>query len=293
MNAPALGPNAYIDLLKNVLTASIYEESSWSSTALARSGPRLWLHKLLSRWSLLLVRRRAFDAQARQEGRDWPMFGYTMAGHERLNNVQRCVETVLRENIAGDLIETGAWRGGMTIFMRALLQAHGDTQRRVWVADSFEGLPSPANAGDGWDYSDVGYLKVSLEQVKNNFKRFGLLDDQVQFLKGWFCDTLPTAPIQSLAVLRLDGDMYSSTHDALVNLYPRVSPGGFVIVDDYFSWPACRRAVDEYRTEHGLHEPVQTIDWTGAFWRTSQLPREASRQPGTAEPLPPAPPSTT
>jgi O-methyltransferase len=262
-------PSAYLELLKDVLTAAIYEESSWSSTALARSGPRRWLHRMLAPWSLLLVRQRPFDAQARREGRDWPLFGYTMAGQARLNNVQQCVETVLRDNIAGDLIETGVWRGGMTIFMRALLKAHGNSDRRVWAADSFEGLPAPKNEGDGWDYSGGDYLKVSLRQVQKNFKRFGLLDDQVQFLPGWFCDTLPSAPIQKLALLRLDGDMYSSTRDALVNLYHRVSPGGFVIVDDYFSWPACRRAVDEFRAEHGLMEPIQTIDWTGAFWRVA------------------------
>jgi Macrocin-O-methyltransferase (TylF) len=266
---PSLDSNAYLDLLKDVLTAAIYEESSWSSTALARSGPRLWLHKCLSHWSLLLVRRRSYDPQARSEGRDWPMFGYTMAGQKRLDNVQRCVETVLQDGIAGDFIETGAWRGGMTIFMRALLRAYGVRDRCVWVADSFEGLPAPIDKADGWNYSDVDYLKVSLAQVQNNFKRFGLLDEQVRFLPGWFCDTLPTAPIQKLALLRLDGDMYSSTRDALVNLYHRVSPGGFVIVDDYFSWPACQRAVDEFRAEHGLIEPMQTIDWTGAFWRVS------------------------
>jgi O-methyltransferase len=265
-----LDSNAYLDLLKDVLTAAVYEESSWSSTALARGGPRLWLHKCLSHWSLLLVRRRPYDHQARSEGRDWPMFGYTMAGQKRIDNVQRCVETLLREGIAGDLIETGAWRGGMTIFMRALLKAHGVTDRCVWVADSFEGLPAPKDKSDGWNYSDVDYLKVSLKQVQNNFRRFGLLDEQVRFLPGWFCDTLPTAPIQKLALLRLDGDMYSSTRDALVSLYHRVSPGGFVIVDDYFSWPACQRAVDEFRAEQGLVEPLQTIDWTGAFWRVAQ-----------------------
>jgi O-methyltransferase len=266
---PAAASKAYIDLLKSVLTASIYEESSWSSTALARGGFRRWLHRALARYSLLLVRPRAFDAEARRVGSDWPLFGYTMAGHERLNNVQMCVETVLLEKIAGDFIETGAWRGGMTIFMRALLKAHGDTTRRVWVADSFEGLPAPVNTTDGWDYSQVDYLKVSLAQVKKNFDRFGLLDEQVQFLPGWFSDTLPTAPVQRLSVLRLDGDMYSSTRDALVHLYHRVSPGGFVIVDDYFSWPACRRAVDEFRAANGLDEAMQTIDWTGAYWRVS------------------------
>lgn len=262
-----IGVKLYLDLLKKALTASLYEESGWSSSAFARKPLARALHRLLSARRLMIVRTRRFGAAARQEGRDWPLFGYTMAGHKRLDNVQHCVETVLREQVPGDLIETGAWRGGMTIFMRALLKAHGDNERTVWVADSFEGLPPPKDESDGWDYSTVDYLKVSLEQVQANFQRFGLLDDQVRFLKGWFKDTLPGAPIERLAVLRLDGDMYSSTMDGLVNLYHRVSPGGFVIVDDYHSWPACQRAVDEFRTEQGIRAPLQTIDWTGAFWR--------------------------
>jgi O-methyltransferase len=85
-------------------------------------------------------------------------------------------------------------------------------------------------------------LAVSLEQVKANFDRYGLLDDQVRFLKGWFRDTLPVAPIERLAVLRLDGDMYESPMDTLVNLYPKLSEGGYVIVDDYGAIPACRQA---------------------------------------------------
>ncbi len=261
----------YVDLLKDVLTASVYDESSWTSTALARSGPRRWLHRVLERRGLMLVRRRPFDAGARRDGRDWPLFAYTMAGRLRLDNVQHCVQTALAEGIPGDLMETGVWRGGVTIFMRGLLRVLDDHERRVWVADSFQGLPRPKDADDGWDYSGVDYLKVSLAQVRANFDRFGLLDDRVRFLEGWFHETLPTAPIERLAVLRLDGDMYSSTMDALVHLHHRVSPGGFVIVDDYHSWPACRRAVDEFRATHRVTAPMQRIDWTGAFWR---LPRE-------------------
>lgn len=257
----------YLDLLKSALTGLLYEESGWSSMAFAHGGWRRRVHRWLARRSLMIVRTRALDGRAREEGRDWPLFGYTMAGHRRLDNVQDCVRTVIDEAVPGDLIETGAWRGGMTIFMRALLQAYGDTTRNVWVADSFEGLPPPKDASDGWDYSAVDHLKVSRAQVERNFQRFGLLDERVRFLEGWFADTLPAAPIERLAVLRLDGDMYSSTMDALTHLHPKVSPGGFVIVDDYHSWPACRRAVDEYRARHGVTAPLQTIDWTGAFWR--------------------------
>jgi O-methyltransferase len=189
-----------------------------------------------------------------------------MAGLRRMQNVQQCMEDVLARNVPGDFIETGVWRGGMTIFMRALLNLRGVTDRTVWVADSFEGLP-PSTDQDGGDWSECRYLKASLEEVKNNFARFGLLDDQVQFLKGWFSDTLPAAPIERLAILRLDGDLYSSTMDALKSLYHRVSPGGYVIVDDYYSWPACRKAVTEFLAENKVKANIERIDWTGAYWQ--------------------------
>ena len=166
------------------------------------------------------------------------------------------------------------WRGGSTIFMRAVLKAHGVSDRVVWVADSFEGLPRPNEAQYPQDTGDVLYshkeLAVSLEQVKANFRRYDLLDEQVRFLKGWFRDTLPDAPIKELAVLRLDGDMYESTMDALRSLYPKLAPGGYLIVDDYGAIPACRRAVTDFREAQGIHEPIETIDWTGVWWRRSR-----------------------
>jgi len=272
----------YLELLKRCLTASIYDESAWhvreaaevtKGKTLAR--PIDFAKKLVHsavfefcrRRSLMLVERHPFDAAKRDEGRDWPCFGYTMVGHRRLENVQHCIEDILKNNVPGDLIETGVWRGGITIFMRALLRAHGVTDRTVWVADSFEGMPVPKSGGDGADISHIEHLKVSLEQVQANFARFGELDDQVRFLKGWFCDTLPNAPIERLALLRLDGDMYSSTMDALNGLYHRVSPGGYVIVDDYHDWESCRRAITDFRSEHGIEAEIRTIDWTGAYWQ--------------------------
>jgi hypothetical protein len=156
--------------------------------------------------------------------------------------------------------------------MRACLDAYGDTDRSVWVADSFEGLPPPAPEYPA-DESDVLFtfeeLAVSVEQVKANFERYGLLDDRVRFLQGWFSESLPTAPVEQLAVLRLDCDMYGSTMDALVNLYPKVSPGGFVIVDDYGEIAACTKAVHDYRETNGLTEEIVELGWTGAYWRRS------------------------
>lgn len=195
---------------------------------------------------------------------------HTMIGRRRLENIQSCVETALTENIRGDLIETGIWRGGAVIFMRGILMAHGITDRKVWAADSFEGVPAPSWPEDaGFDLSTKVFpvLAVSLEDVKELFTRYGLLDDQVSFLKGWFKDSLPVAPIEHLAVLRLDGDLYESTMDALAPLYDKVSPGGFVIVDDYGSCPPCKRAIDDFRAQRGIGEPLQTIDLQGVYWR--------------------------
>jgi len=240
--------DAYLDLMKKALSASLYEESAWvmieppklklsslkNPLHFSRDLLKYFVVNTIRRKSMYIIKPISFDAAKRDEGKDWPLIAYTMIGHKRLDNVQKCFEDVLKNNIPGDLIETGAWRGGTTIFMRAMLRAYGITDRKVWVADSFEGLPRPVNSDDGWDLSQVDYLKVSLEQVQSNFEKFGLLDEQVQFIKGWFSDTLPTAPIEKLAILRLDGDMYSSTMDSLKNLYYKVSIGGYIIADDYY-----------------------------------------------------------
>jgi O-methyltransferase len=195
-----------------------------------------------------------------------------MIGRKRLDNLQSCVESVLTEGVEGDFIETGVWRGGSCIFMRAILAAHGVHDRRVFVADSFAGLPEPDGDKYPEDKGDTHHihdrLAISREQVAANFEKYGLLDDQVVFLKGWFKDTLPNAPIEKLAVLRLDGDMYESTMDALESLYPKLSPGGYCIIDDY-SLPGCEKAVADYRARHGIEDEIQTIDWTGSYWQKS------------------------
>jgi O-methyltransferase len=187
-----------------------------------------------------------------------------------MDNLQYCVETVIQDEVPGDLIETGVWRGGATILMRGVLKAYGDTTRKVWVADSFEGLPAPDAARYPADAIDSysGQLMVGVDQVRHNFERYGLLDDQVEFLVGWFKDTLPQAPIERLAVLRLDGDMYESTWQAIEALYPKLSPGGFCIVDDYSSFaPQCGQAIDDYRRAHGIDDEIVGIDEDAVFWR--------------------------
>jgi O-methyltransferase len=110
-------------------------------------------------------------------------------------------------------------------------------------------------------------LAVSLDEVRANFEKYGLLDEQVRFLEGWFRETLPSAPIEELALIRLDGDMYESTYVALESLYPKLSLGGYLIVDDYGAVPTCRLAVDDFRRAHGIAEEMTPIDWTGIYWR--------------------------
>jgi O-methyltransferase len=219
---------------------------------------------------LELVRRSPFDPEIRAEGKDWPFEAETMVGLRRLDNLQQLCLDVLRRDVPGDFIETGAWRGGATIFMKALLRAYQDPKRTVWVADSFQGLPKPdpeypADRADQHWKQEVFAVPVST--VKANFERYSLLDERVRFLVGWFKDTLPTAPIERLSILRLDGDMYESTMEALVALYPKLSPGGYTIVDDYGAIPGCRSAVEDFRTRNGIATPIERIDWTGVFWK--------------------------
>lgn len=205
------------------------------------------------------------------DGRNWPEKGETMIGCKRLTNLESCLKETIQNNIPGDLIETGVWRGGACIFMRALLKIFDVNDKTVWVADSFEGLPPPDAKNfpedEGINLYQNTDLAISLKEVKANFAKYGLLDEKVKFLKGWFKDTLPAAPIQKLSLLRLDGDMYESTIDALFYLYPKLSVGGYYIIDDWGAVPACKKAVEDYREVFNMQEPIQAIDWTGVFWQ--------------------------
>ncbi len=194
----------------------------------------------------------------------------SLIGKAGLTNIEECVKAICEENISGDLIETGVWRGGASIFMAAALEAYDDRERQLWVADSFCGLPKPDIENYSVDEGDIGhllgYLKVDIDRVKHHFKCFDLMSDRIHFLKGWFKDTLPSAPFEKLSLMRLDGDMYESTMDALVNLYPKLSSGGYVIIDDY-ELSRCKAAVDEYREAHQINEPLIWVNNTIVYWK--------------------------
>lgn len=241
-----LGSKLYLDLLEAELTGTLHSDVSAAPWAKDK-----------------------FDAGRREIGRDWPKTALTMIGSARIRNLRQLCERALSDDIPGDFIETGVWRGGACIYMKGMLAAYGDTSRRVFVADSFKGLPPPdqsfpSDAGD--QHHLFEQLAVARDEVQANFARFGLLDERVVFLEGWFKDTLPLAPIERLAVLRLDGDMYESTIQALDALYPKVSPGGFVIIDDYVL-PPCAEAVNDYRRKHGIAAPIQEVDGAAVWWQ--------------------------
>lgn len=280
---PTTVAERYLELLKRSLTKV---DSSTERIRdhvpirrLNRAALRL-LGPFLRRRRLRLVRTYRLDPRIYEIGFGGQPDAISMIGLRRMENIQQLAADVLRRGVPGDFIETGVWRGGATIFMRGILEAYGDTERRVWVADSFEGLPKPdleRYPADEhvWMLKDgewLDQLAVSLEEVKANFERYGLLDDRVRFLVGWFKDTLPSAPIDRISLLRLDGDLYASTIQALDALYPKVSDGGYVIVDDYGSWEPCFKAVNDYRATHGIEDEIVWIDWTGAYWQKRSGP---------------------
>jgi O-methyltransferase len=239
----------YIDLLRQVLTRSLFIEHP-------------------------------HQKEIRKLGRDWPSDAETMIGDERMQNIQKLAVEVIRRGIPGDFMECGVWRGGACILMRAILahaqqcfevcgEASPETERRVWVADSFAGLPPPdaqypADAGD--QHHTQKALAISRETVEANFRRYGLLDDRVKFLPGFFKESLP-GPVEELALLRVDADMYESTTQALEAMYPKLSWGGYVIVDDYRNIPNCHKAVNDFRARHAITEQIYPADsWCAIYW---------------------------
>ena len=238
----------YIELLKNCVTDNIYKNQVHVDTT---GHP---IHNV--------------SAQKVVDGTYWPDRAHTMIGLKRLDNIKFCVEYCLNNNIDGDFIETGVWRGGATIFMKGILKAHG-SNRKVFVADSFEGLPPPEEKyvhDRGDPHHSYKYLAVSLEEVKNNFRAYDLLDDNVIFIKGFFETSLKTAPINKLAVLRLDGDMYSSTIQVLDTLYDKVTKGGFIIIDDY-TLKGARAAVIDFRDKRQIKDEIVLIGkGYSAYW---------------------------
>ncbi len=233
---------AYLDLMRDSLTGRLNED------------PPLPASKV-----------EGYKPEYREQGWDWPSKAPSMIGTLRMENVRAECERVIAENVPGDFVETGVWRGGAAIMMRAVLAAHDIRDRKVIAADSFGGFPAQTGADTNFTVGGVADFAVTLEEVKANFARYRLLDDRTVFLKGLFKDTLPSAPVESIAVLRLDGDLYESTRDGLA-LYDKLSRGGTLIADDYFLFEGQRKAIDEFRDARGIADPIVRIDHFGGYW---------------------------
>ena len=200
----------------------------------------------------------------------------TMVSEPTLNNVEECLRYCIENDVEGDFVETGVWKGGCVILAYNLFKQL-NVKRKVYVYDSFEGLPKPNAEKYPADSGDIHWtlpeLAISLEQVKENFKKFSEIDDSVIFEKGWFRDTIPFNKIEKICTLRLDGDMYESTIDVLDYLYPKLSKGGYCIIDDYIH-PGCNAAVMDYRKKHNISDEIVIIDkrpgaYPSAMWQKS------------------------
>jgi O-methyltransferase len=207
-----------------------------------------------------------------ENGQVWPSKAVTMIGIKRLNNIKDLLTDVIQKGIPGDFLEAGIWRGGALIFARGVLDAFNCKNRSVIGCDSFQGLPPPNIQKYPLDVGDtlhtVKYLAVSQEEVKNNFIKFGLYDEKtVKFVPGFFSESLKGAlPFDKLAILRLDSDMYGSTIETLNALYDKVSPGGYIIIDDY-ALPGCHHATNDFLAQRNIKTPLEVIDWSGRYFK--------------------------
>lgn len=246
-----------VEILKRALTDTIYNEAI----------REVFFNGSLSVEQEDIILASGIDNSDIKDGYVNPERAETMIGMPRLNNFQECVENAIKNNIEGDIIETGVFRGGACI-LAAFVIKELNSDKKIYVADSFDGLPKPdsdypADAND--PHHTIEFLKVDIEKVKGNFEKYKLLNDSVCFIKGFFKESLKKVPFKRLSVLRLDGDMYSSTYEALTSLYSKVSIGGYIIVDDYYL-PACKQAITDFRTEKNITDTIERIDWTGVYW---------------------------
>jgi hypothetical protein len=275
---PALDANgaAYLDLLKRAITRELFakpwERHTWRPRFPVKRELAWLAQRMAMAFGLEVVKRTRIKPDAYIESGDAAKNraedAESMLGTKQFDNMRVCIEDVVRNGVRGDLLEAGVWRGGMTIFMRGALKALGATNRKLWVCDSFSGLPKTHEQDRSAPWFEQGDMAASLQEVKDNFERYGLLDERVEFVKGFFKDTLP-GPVGELAILRMDADLYESTRDVLLALYPKLSPGGYLICDDYSNIEGCRRAVDEYRAQQGIADPIEKIDQRAIYWRKS------------------------
>ena len=191
----------------------------------------------------------------------------TMVGYARLSNAYELARLIERTGLQGAFVECGVWKGGCIATM-AWVAKQANSNRSIWLFDSFEGLPEPTEKDPlkGWNHvGDYAAPQEVAEQLL--FSKLKINRDNVHIVKGWFQDTLPACKdeIGPISILRLDGDLYESTKCCLEHLYEQVVPGGYVIIDDYGCWEGCRIATDEFL--ENIDVELQIIDRKGRFFQ--------------------------
>jgi hypothetical protein len=246
---------AYYEVLQNYVTGLIFgkEEHTITSTAPFQKVP--------------------LNMGLRSQGLDWTYLGDTITGLVRIDSLKNILHDVFQNEIAGDFIETGVWRGGMSIFARGVLRANNQMHRKSFVCDSFQGLPPGDRDLDPHDktWHRINYLEVSEVVVAENFKAASLLDPNVIFVKGYFNNTMSEVAkmTESLAIMRLHGAMYESTVDVLYHLYEKLSIGGYVIVNDWNGFPS-KTACEDFFKVHGISPVIVGVDALSVYWQKTE-----------------------
>jgi O-methyltransferase len=187
----------------------------------------------------------------------------TMCSNARLRGLYRSVRYVVNHDIPGDIVECGSAQGGSAALMALTLRRLG-SQRKLWLFDTFEGLPSPSSQDPDFELADLftGTCVGTLAEVGELFQRLEITDN-VEFVKGLFQETLPVTSVERIAVLHLDGDWYESVKVCLDCLYDKVVDGGVIQLDDYGYWKGARNAVDEFLERRGIQTRLRRLDYSG------------------------------
>jgi len=269
----------YLQVIEDILLSKIhpytYSKIQYYDNNIFKNFIKYLLIIIFNRKNQTLVIKNLIDSDAIENGLIRGSNSFTMIGTKRLLNIKYLINIISDENIEGDLIEAGVWKGGVIIYMRACLVAYS-LNKKVFGADSFKGLPpvDDVKYPDDKIYktilkkgNDQG-LMISKEEVIKNLNYFNFNDADTILLDGWFEDSLKDIRINKLSLLRIDGDMYKSTYEALDMLYHKVSEGGYIVIDDYgLGSMSCKKAVDDFRKKNNIDSELIKIDWTGVFWK--------------------------
>jgi hypothetical protein len=203
---------------------------------------------------------------------------HTMCSNARLRGLYRSVQYIVAQNIPGDVVECGCARGGSAALMALTLQRLG-FRRKIWLFDSFEGLPAPSTNDPDFELANMftGTCIGRLDEVRGLFHRLGITDD-AEFVKGLFQHTLPVSAVSQIALLHIDGDWYESVKVCLDQLYDRVVPGGIIQFDDYGYWKGARRATDEFLQQREIPPILHRLDYSGrSLIKPSSHPAQAEQ----------------